>query len=62
MEGRRNKKERRFGAGGSEGECGGMEGGKRKKEWEREKAIGAGVEAEGDRVLGRVNERMGRKG
>lgn len=39
-----------------------MRGGKRKKEWEREKAIGAGVEAEGDRVLGRVNERMGRKG
>lgn len=35
-------------------------GGKRKREWEQEEAIGAGVEAERDRVLGRVNGRMGR--
>lgn len=37
-----------------------MERGKNKREWERKEAIGAGVEAEGDRVLGRVNGRMGR--
>lgn len=58
MEGRRNAKEGRFGAGGQGEGWREGEGWKREEEWEGT-AIAAGVEAEEPRVQGRVLEMGG---
>lgn len=58
MEGRRNAREARFGAGGQGEGWREGEGWKREEEWERT-AIAAGVEAEEDGVQGRVLEMGG---